>query len=142
MEEQGGGPQEKAFVRAAAGWFPPKTQGRAGAGQAPPTTSLPRGNVTTLEISGQVHRVPGLVSGELEALQATPRTARSHVDHTSQQVSHPRRGRAPTEDLGTWGPSGGPDTVRRQLQQARVGGTLTHGRVNPRGLRPAPHLGG
>ena len=48
-----------------------------------------------LEISGQVHRVPGPVSELREALTATQRTARFPVDHTSQQLSHPRRGRVP-----------------------------------------------
>ena len=48
-----------------------------------------------LEISGQVHRVPGPVSELREALTATQRTARFPVDHTAQQLSHPRRGRVP-----------------------------------------------
>ena len=51
MEEQGGGPQDMAFVRASAGWFRAKMPWRGGAEQAP-TTSLPQGNVPTLQISG------------------------------------------------------------------------------------------
>ena len=71
---------------------------RGGAAQAqagpPPQASL-RATCPALEISGQVHRVPGLVSELTEALPATQRTVRFPVDHTSQQPSHPRRGRVP-----------------------------------------------
>ena len=41
MEEQGGGPQEMAFVRAAAGWFRAQRQGRAGASRPHPKTIPP-----------------------------------------------------------------------------------------------------
>ena len=54
-----------------------------------------------LEISCQVHRVPGVVSGETEVLPATQRTPRFLLDPTSQQLSNPGRGRVPREDLGT-----------------------------------------
>ena len=83
-----------AFVRASAGWFQAKTRGpEVHAG--PPTQASLGATCPTLEISGQVHRVPGLVSRELEALPATQRTAPCLVDHTSQQVSHPAIGRVP-----------------------------------------------
>ena len=92
MEEQGKGPQEMAFVRTSATSFQAKTQGWAGSGQALPPEATLRSTCPTLEISGQVHRVPGVVSVELEALPATQRTARCPMDHTSQNVSHPHRG--------------------------------------------------
>ena len=69
--------------------------------QAPPTQAPLRARGPTLENSGQVHRIPGVVSGETEAFPATQRTARFPVDHTSQHLCHPRRGRGPREHLGT-----------------------------------------
>ena len=60
---------------------------RGGAAQAQagsPTASLPRTTCPAFEISGQVPRVPGLVSRETEALPATQRTTRFLVDYTSQ----------------------------------------------------------
>ena len=54
----------------------------------PPHASLPATG-PTLETSGQVHRIPGVVSGETEAFPATQRTARFPVDHTIQQLCHP-----------------------------------------------------
>ena len=78
------------------GWVVFGPRGGAAQAQAGPTprASL-RATCPPLEISGQVHRVPGLVSELTEALPATQRTARFPVDHTSQQLSHPRRGRVP-----------------------------------------------
>ena len=98
----------------------------------------------TLEISGQVHRVPGTLAVEMDAGPLTRSTARFPGDHTSRQVSHPhpRRGREPREDLGTWGRGGGPATVLSQVEWARAGATHGHGRVLPWGLRPAPRLCG
>ena len=74
------------------GWVVFGPRGGAAQAQAGPTprASL-RATCPPLEISGQVHRVPGLVSELTEALPATQRTARFPVDHTSQQFSHPRR---------------------------------------------------
>ena len=73
--------------------------------QAPPPQASLGATCPTLEISGQVHRVPRLVSRELEALPATQRTPSFPVDHTSHQVFPPnaRTGRVPREDLRTWG---------------------------------------
>ena len=82
-----------AFVRAAAGWFTGQEAGPRRRKYAPPPASIPPGNVPPLEISGQVHRVPGLVSELTEALPAIPRTMCFPVDHTSRKLSHPRRGR-------------------------------------------------
>ena len=84
-----------AFVRAAAGWFSGQEAGPRRRRQAPPPQASLRATCPPLEISGQVHRVPGLVSELTEALPAIQRTVRFPVDHTSQQLSHPRRGRAP-----------------------------------------------
>ena len=62
-----------AFVGAAAGWFRAKRRGRAGASRPHPK-SIPPGNVPPpLEISGQVHGVPGLVSELTEALPGQER---------------------------------------------------------------------
>ena len=86
-----------------------RTRGQAGEEQAPPPQASLGAMCPTLEIPGQIHGVPGLVSGQLEALPAAQRTTtRFPEDHTSQQVSHPSRGRVPREDLGTWGRGGGP----------------------------------
>ena len=78
------------------GWVVFGPRGGAAQAQAGPTprASL-RATCPPLEISGQVHRVPGLVSELTEALPATQRTARFPVDHTGQPVSHPARGRVP-----------------------------------------------
>ena len=69
--------------------------------QSPPPQAPLRARGPTLETSGQVHRIPGVVSGETEAFPATQRTPRFPVDHTSQHLCHPRRGRVPREHLGT-----------------------------------------
>ena len=55
-----------------------------------------------------------------------------------QQVSHPRRGRVPREDLETWGLGGARATVPRPVDMDSAGGTHAHGWVLPWGLRPAP----
>ena len=65
MEEQSGGPQEKAFVKAMASWFPAKTRGPAGSGKAPPPEASIEAKFPTLDISGQVDRVAGVISVEL-----------------------------------------------------------------------------
>ena len=83
MEEQGGGPQEMAVVRGAAGGFQAERRGRAGAGQAPPPEASLWATCPTLEISGQVPRVPGGVSVELHAGPATQRTGRFPVAQAS-----------------------------------------------------------
>ena len=70
-------------------------------GQAPSPQACLRAMGPALEISCQVHRVPGVVSGETEVLPATQRTPRFLLDPTSQQLSNPGRGRVPREDLGT-----------------------------------------
>ena len=81
-----------AFVRARAGWFPAKMR-TPHAHPGLPTTSLPQASLgatrPTLEISGQVPRVPGLVTRETEALPATQRTTHFPVGHTSQQSPTP-----------------------------------------------------
>ena len=69
--------------------------------QAPSPQACLRATGPTLEISCQVHRVPGVVSGETEVLPATQRTPRFLLDPTSQQLSNRGRGSVPREDLGT-----------------------------------------
>ena len=89
-----------------------------------------------------VYSVPGLVTGELEALPATQRTVRFTEDHTSQQVSHPRRGRVPRDELGTWGRPGGQPRFCAVWSGPRTGGTHAHGWVLPLGVWPVSPLGG
>ena len=127
-----------AFVRDETGWIRAKMSGQ---GRPLPQAYL-GAMCPTLEIPGQIHGVPGIVSGQLEALPAAQRTARFPEDHTSQWVSHPGRSRVPREDLGTWGRDGGPATVLRQVERARAGGTQAHGPVLLWGLKPRPGLGG
>ena len=98
MEEQGGGPQEMAFVRAAAGRFRAETRDPAGRGQAAPPEASLGATGPTLDISGLLHRLPGVLSVELEALPATQRSVPLPVDHTCRRVSHPGRGRVPREN--------------------------------------------
>ena len=95
---RGRGPQEPAFVGAAPSWCPAKTRGPAGSGQAPPPEASLRATCPTLQVSGQHHRVPGVVSVEREALPATQGTAPFPVDHTSQLVSHTRRVTVPAKE--------------------------------------------
>ena len=94
-KEEGGGPQEMALFRAAAGRFRAETRDPAGSGQAAPAQASLGATGPTLDISGLLHRVPGVVSVELEALPATQRSVPFPVDHTCQPVSHPARGRVP-----------------------------------------------
>ena len=84
-----------AFVRAAAGPFRAKTPDPAGRGQAAPPGASLGATGPTLDISGLLHRVPGVLSVELEALPATQRSVPFPVDHTCQRVSHPGTGRVP-----------------------------------------------
>ena len=93
MEEQGGGPQEMAFVRGTARRFQAKMQGHAGTGQAP-NKKPPSGQ------RAQPWRYQARFTGSLGLCPrnwtpASQRTPCFPVDHTSQQVSHPRRGKMP-----------------------------------------------
>ena len=66
MEEQGTGPQEMSFVRAPVSLFQAKMSDLGGLGQAlSPEASL-WSTCPTLEISSQVHRVPGTVPTSLD----------------------------------------------------------------------------
>ena len=108
--------------------------------QGPPPHASLRATGPTRETSGQVHRIPGVVSGETEAFPATQRTARFPVDHTIQQLCHPRTGRVPGEDLRTWGLGGGPAKVPRQVERVWAGRTIALGPVLLWCLRPGPSL--
>ena len=68
-----------AFLRARASWFRAKTW-VAHAHSVPPSTSLPRVTLPTLELSDHLHRVPRLLSGEMEAHPSTQRIARFPLD--------------------------------------------------------------
>ena len=60
------------------------------------------------------------------------------ADNPFQQVSHPRRGRLPREDLGTWGLDGWPARVPHQMEMDRAGGSQAPGGVLPWVLSPGP----
>ena len=78
--------------------FRAKTRHPAGRGQAAPPEASLGATGPTLDISGLHHRVPGVLSVELEALPATQRSVPFPVDHTCQRVSHPGRGRVPRKN--------------------------------------------
>ena len=147
--ENRGALQEMASVRAKVSSFWARMQGWAGAPQAFPTEASPERTLPSLgqpsptpESSGQDHRVPVTVSMELDTFPAVQRTMRFPGDHTSQQVSHPRKGRVPREEPGTWGPEGVLATVPRQVERVRAGRTHAHRRVLPWGVRPALCMSG
>ena len=102
-----------------------------------------------LEISGQVHRVPGLLSELREALPATHRTKR-FPPWTTRPSSSPTPAEAEcqgrTRDLGPGrgaghgsAPGGAGPGGRAG---GRAGGTLVHGPVLLWGVWPVPRLGG
>ena len=126
-----------ASIRATASSFQAKMQGLAGAWPSlPPEASL-WATCPTLEISCQVHKVPGTVSVELDAFPAVQRTARFPGDHTAEQVSHPGKGGVHREEPGPWGQDREPATVPCQVERVWVGGTHAHGPLLPWGVRPA-----
>ena len=131
-----------AVVRAGAGSFRARTWGRARAGQVPPAPASLRATHPTHEITGQVPRVPELVTRETEALPATQRTVCFPLAHTSHQLSQPpQRQSAPgiLGDRGLW-PGVGHGSPPGGVAQA--GGTHAHRGVLPWGLRDEPCLGG
>ena len=78
----------------------------AAAGLAPPPGAFLWATCPTLELNGQLTRVPLGVSVELHAGPATQSNPSFPVAHLFQQVSHPHRGRIPRDDLGSWGLGG------------------------------------
>ena len=74
---------------------------------------------------------------ELDPLPATQRTAHFPLNHTSRQVSHPRKGRAPREELGTRGLHGeGAAKVPRHVERNSEGGNHAQERVLSWGVMP------
>ena len=136
MEEQGGGPQEMAFVGAAPGWFRSKTA--AGQGQGRPPLQKPPLGKRDPPLRYQV--------GFTGSLGCCPRNgsppchpedrAFSRGPHLPAALPPPQRQSA-REELGTWSRVGGPATVPCWVEWARASGTHTHGRVLPWGVRPA-----
>ena len=126
-----------SFVQAAAGWFEAKTQGCACAGRHPQHRPPSGKRAPPYRYQAGFTRSLGWVRGR-ETLPAPHRTARFLADHPFQQVSHPRRGRVPREDLVTWGQGGGPAKVPCQMDMNRAVGSQAPGRVLPWGLRPGP----
>ena len=82
-----------SFIRVEAGWFRAQIWSLSSAGQAPPPEASHWGPVLHPGDTGQVLRVPGVMSGDLETLHAPQRAVGFPVDHASRQVSHPLRGR-------------------------------------------------
>ena len=102
-----------------------------------PNTSLLGATCHTLDISGQVNRVPELMSGETEAL---PATRGPHVfPWTTLPSSSPTPAKAECtgKTKGSGGQGRGPATIPRQVEEDWAGGTHAHGRVLQGGLRPA-----
>ena len=113
-----------ASVRAMASSFRARMRGgQALAPEASPEIPPPSPGATcpTLEISCQVHRVPVTVSVELDTFPDVQRTTRFPGDHTSQQVSHPRKCRVPREEPGTSGQDRVLATVPHQVERGQTG---------------------
>ena len=140
MEEQGGGPQEMAFVGAAPGWFRSKTA--AGQGQGRPPLQKPPLGKRDPPLRYQV--------GFTGSLGCCPRNG-SPPFHPEDRVFSrgpplaasplgPQRQSA-RGSPGDLGPGPGPAKVPGQVERALAGGTLAHGPVLPWGLRPVPSSG-
>ena len=128
------------FVRSAAGWFGAKKQGRAGAGRHS-QLKRPSGK-STPPLKYQIRFTGCLGSSRGNgALPATQRTTGFPVDHTSQQLCHPRRGRVPRENLGTLSRAGGRLRFSARWIRPRVEETHAQVWVLPVGLWPGPLLG-
>ena len=95
----------------------------------------------TLEISCQVHGVRGTVSVQLGAFPPTHSTVSFPGGHTSDQVSHPCKGRLPSEAPRTWRLDGVSATVQRQVERA-LAMQPTPRTGSPVGVRPVLLLGG
>ena len=115
-------------------------RGAAHAQEGPQPQAALRATGPTLGISCPVNRVPGVVSGEREALRATQKTASFPVEHTSRQLSRPRKAECPEK-------TGAPGAGKGGRQGFAPGGASPIER-NPRpptgsapGLRPEPCLG-
>ena len=94
MEEQGRPPGD-GFCPSRAWLVSGQDAGPGRLGAGTPTRASLGATCPTLQVSGPVHRVPGVVSVEREDLPATQGTAPFPVDHTSQLLSHTRRGKVP-----------------------------------------------
>ena len=114
--------------------------GAAHAQEGPQPQAALRATGPTLGKARPVNRVPGVLSGEREALRATQKTASFPVEHTSRQLSHPRKAECPEK-------TGAPGAGAGGRQGFAPGGASPIER-NPRpptgsagGLRPEPCLG-
>ena len=123
-----------AFLRARASWFRAKTW-VAHAHSVPPSTSLPRVTLPTLELSDHLHRVPRLLSGEMEAHPSTQRIARfplatlpSRSPTSSETVCDGK-----TSGPGAWTGDFPGDSLRARR-------SLSPGECPRRPLTPAGHL--
>ena len=115
-------------------------RGAAHAREGPQPQAALRATGPTLGKACPVNRVPGVLSGEREALRATQKTASFPVEHTSRQLSHPRKAECPEK-------TGAPGAGAGGRQGFAPGGASPIER-NPRpptgsagGLRPEPCLG-
>ena len=123
-----------AFLRARASWFRAKTW-VAHAHSVSPSTSLPRVTLPTLELSDHLHRVPRLLSGEMEAHPSTQRIARFPL------ATLPSRSPTSSETVWegkTWGPGAWTGDFPGDSLRARR--SLSPGECPRRPLTPAGHL--
>ena len=104
--------------------------GAAHAHEGPQPQAALRATGPTLGISCPVNRVPGVVSGEREALRATQKTASFPVEHTSRQLSRPRKAECPVK-TGAPGAGAGGRQGFAPGEPAPSSGTHAHRRVLP-----------
>ena len=128
-----------AFVRAAAGRFRAKTRDPAGSGQAAPPEASLGATGPTPDISGLLHRVPGVVSRGTGSSPRHPEVRSfSRGPHLPARLP-PRQRQSAREELGTWAEMrGGPGFRARWGGPGRAGPT-PRDRVSlgVSGLRPA-----
>ena len=136
MEEQGGGRQEMAFVRAGASWFRVNTRRPHAHPCASPQASL-GATCRTLDISGQVPSV----------LDTSPCKGKASLPPGGPRIfpraTLPSSSPAPTEDQcpgRTWGPEGvsGPGLGSAPCGRGCEDGTHAQGRVLHGGHRLGP----
>ena len=109
-----------AFVRAAAGRFRAKTRDPAGRGQAAPPEASLGATGPTPDISGLLHRVPGVVSRGTGSSPRHPEVRSfSRGPHLPARLP-PRRRQSAGEELGTWGREEGPAGLPPRRPVART----------------------
>ena len=136
MEEQGGGRQEMAFVRAGAGWLRVNTRGRPAHPGARPQASL-GATCPTLEISGQVPSVLDSSPCKRKASLPPEGHAFSQGPRFPAVLPLPLRPSA-QEGSGDLRVCLAPASVPHHVEGAWEGGTHAQGRVLQGGHRLGP----